>query len=48
VSRSFATVLDWLLCAIFWIGFILALPGTAIAHAAHYGGLLLAERRYGR
>lgn len=46
MSRSFLACLDWLLCGLFWIGFLIALPGTIIAHLAHHGGIMLAERRF--
>lgn len=47
--RVFWASLDWLLCIVFWIGWLIGLPGLAIAQIAHYLGLLVAAKRgFGR
>jgi hypothetical protein len=46
MSRFLWACMDWLLCLLFWIGFAIGLPGFAVANAAHYLGLLIAERRF--
>lgn len=46
MARALWATADWLLCGLFWVGFAVGLPGYAIAHSAHYLGLLVAERRF--